>query len=74
MTEREFCYWLQGLFEIAEPTMLNETQCAMIRDHLKLVFTKVTPHRAADIVNDLQKGLRIGPAQCGPLPNAVAYC
>lgn len=45
MTEREFCYWLQGLFEVADPKSLDERQTAMIRDHLKLVFTKVTPVR-----------------------------
>lgn len=43
MNEREFCYWLQGLFEVADPKSLTEAQTAMIRDHLKLVFTKVTP-------------------------------
>lgn len=34
----EFCYWLQGLFECAEPTALNEKQTDLIRKHLALVF------------------------------------
>lgn len=45
MTEREFCYWLQGLFEVANPTQLDAAQTAMIKDHLSLVMTKVTPDR-----------------------------
>lgn len=38
MTGRDFCYWLQGLFELAEPTTLNENQTKAIRAHLALVF------------------------------------
>lgn len=42
MTPRDFCYWLNGLFELAEPTSLSEKQTAMIKRHLKLVMTNVT--------------------------------
>ena len=38
MTSRDFCYWLQGIFEVANPTTLNETQVKQIKDHLNLVF------------------------------------
>lgn len=46
MTAREFCYWLQGYFEIennqprpAEFTeSLNSEQLRMIRNHLAMVF------------------------------------
>lgn len=49
MTSREFCYWLQGFFEIAEAGAnsvplssrkleLNEAQADTIRRHLDLVF------------------------------------
>jgi len=34
----EFCYWLQGVFEVAEPTALDAKQTAMIKAHLALVF------------------------------------
>jgi hypothetical protein len=44
----QFCYWLHGFFEIACPIDgLSPTQIATIRDHLDLVFTKVTPDRKA---------------------------
>lgn len=39
MTSREFCYWLQGYFEIAgNPAALSEQQTKMVRNHLALVF------------------------------------
>lgn len=47
MTSRDFCYWLQGYFEIhgnrpvQEPQStynLNESQVEMIKNHLSMVF------------------------------------
>lgn len=38
MTSKDFCYWLQGLFEVGNPTELNERQIQMIRAHLNMVF------------------------------------
>ncbi len=50
MTSRDFCFWLQGFFEIqdvADPTRIastglppgmNERQLDMVRRHLALVF------------------------------------
>lgn len=39
MTSREFCYWLQGFFEMGGPVVsLNPTQIQMIKNHLDLVF------------------------------------
>lgn len=43
MNEREFCYWLQGLLELSDIKTLDEKQVKIIRDHLTLVFNKVTP-------------------------------
>ena len=43
MNEREFCYWLQGLLELSDVKTLDEKQVRIIRDHLTLVFNKVTP-------------------------------
>lgn len=43
MTPDQFCYWLQGLMELQNPKTLNETQVQSIKDHLVLVFKKVTP-------------------------------
>lgn len=42
MTAQEFCYWLQGFSELNGKAPTPE-QWKSIRDHLQLVFTKVTP-------------------------------
>lgn len=43
MTSREFCYWLQGYFEVAEAGQANTLpmtfgQIDIIKRHLALVF------------------------------------
>lgn len=42
MTAREFCYWLQGYFEISRssglPDHLNPAQVEIIKNHLAMVF------------------------------------
>ncbi len=38
MTSRDFCFWLQGMFELGQPTALNEATTAAIKAHLALVF------------------------------------
>lgn len=45
MTPRDFCYWLQGYLEISGARVLEEFEVQVIRDHLKLVFSKETPDR-----------------------------
>jgi hypothetical protein len=43
MNERDFIYWLQGFLELSGATTLNEQQVKIIKDHIALVMTKVTP-------------------------------
>ncbi len=39
MTSRDFCYWMQGYFEInGADAMMTSEQAACIRKHLALVF------------------------------------
>lgn len=38
MTSRDFCYWLQGYFEIQSPKAIEEKELAMIKRHLNMVF------------------------------------
>lgn len=38
MTSRDFVFWAQGFFEMAEPSTLNEKQVDLFRKHLNLVF------------------------------------
>lgn len=41
MTPRDFVYWLQGYVEVAEKNPTPE-QWEKIKEHLQLVFTKIT--------------------------------
>lgn len=34
----EFCYWLQGLFELGNPQTLDAAQTDLIKRHLAMVF------------------------------------
>ena len=43
MTPRDFAYWLQGFFEVADTDDVKPEQIRMIKEHLSLVLTKVTP-------------------------------
>jgi len=43
MTPENFTYWLQGLFELTDCDELSKEQVAMIKEHLELTLTKVTP-------------------------------
>ena len=38
MTSRDFCYWLQGFFELGNDQGLSPTQAKMVQDHLAMVF------------------------------------
>lgn len=43
MKSRDFCYWLQGFFELAGPlaeqgTAISAAQAALIKSHLSMVF------------------------------------
>jgi hypothetical protein len=38
MTSRDFCFWLQGVFEIGGVKSLDERQTEAVRRHLDMVF------------------------------------
>lgn len=38
MTSRDFCYWLQGFFEIVNPKTVSEEELIKIKNHLAMVF------------------------------------
>lgn len=46
MNAENFTYWLQGFFELTDTDELTEDQVKTIKDHLALVFQKVTPDRS----------------------------
>jgi hypothetical protein len=71
MNSDQFCYWLQGYFELAnrQGYDIDHRQAQIIRDHLVLVFDKKTPDRSGDVqipprggvfdVTDFKKDLEI---------------
>lgn len=38
MKPEEFCYWLQGFFELSESLDLTPKQIQVIKNHLSMVF------------------------------------
>lgn len=73
MTAREFCYWLQGYFEIEgnqprppefSPT-LNGEQIKMIQRHLAMVFKhEIDPSAGPAVIQDGLNGIH-GPSPGG---------
>lgn len=39
MTSRDFCFWLQGFFELTAEVGMSKEQTEMVKRHLALVFT-----------------------------------
>ena len=38
MTSRDFAFWLQGFFEVANPNTIGTKEVEIIKNHLSLVF------------------------------------
>lgn len=58
MDATQFAYWLQGYSEITQGQVPTPAQWQIIQDHLKLVFTKVTPDRSVDLSKELSDKIR----------------
>lgn len=58
MDATQFAYWLQGYSEITQGQVPTPAQWQIIQDHLKLVFTKVTPDRSVELGKDLSDKMR----------------
>lgn len=52
MNERDFLYWLNGFLELSGSVTLNEKQVRIIKEHIALVMTKVTPSSVGSPTND----------------------
>jgi hypothetical protein len=84
MTPENFTYWLQGFIELQSTTVPSEQQWKAIKDHLALVFTKVTPDRNAEPnIDEMTKRLQDlldkrntkGPMPLGPYVDPLRpYC
>jgi hypothetical protein len=60
MKATEFCYWLQGMFELASPTTLDAEQTDLIKRHLAMAFLhdidKRVPEAEQKPLNHLHHG------------------
>jgi hypothetical protein len=70
MKAAEFCYWLQGYFELSEKSALSEEQGEMVKRHLGLVFKHELD--APDPTGELQ-ALHDGTAPIKLNPAAPVY-
>lgn len=64
MKSTEFCYWLQGLFEIGKPTTLDAEQVQTIKNHLNMVFVHEIdpsyPKEQQAALNEAHAGPKLG--------------
>lgn len=71
MTSRDFCYWLQGFFELAsccdhdgkgrEQNTLSQDQVQTLKNHLKMVFAhEIDPSHGPKEHQDLLARLHTG--------------
>lgn len=77
MTPEQFCFWLHGFFELTDTRNVTEEQAQMIREHLDLVFTKVTPplkkkpdllkEEICEAVAEMKQGARFVPSTPGKI-------
>ena len=83
MTSRDFCYWLQGYFEISHPSNreLSAAQADMIRNHLALVFKhEIDPSIAkpgtpeATALDAIHDSFKPKPGHSGPFPGPTYRC
>lgn len=71
MTEREFCYWLRSAFELSGAESFNKEQTRIIKEHLDLVLTKITPSLDYQKIYD---GINNPTTTCTQLPVVYASC
>ncbi len=69
MNSVSFAYWLQGFFELTDSNTLTEEQVKVIREHLNLVFKKVTALQVSD-----KKEEESDPIEFGPIYSPDTYC
>lgn len=73
MNERDFVYWLNGFIELSEvQTTPSADQWQMIKDHLALVMTKVTPNIPSGVLVKSGKDHKIEPVPPNPNPFRIS--
>jgi len=70
MQARDFCYWLQGYFELAPLESLSPTQVDVIKNHLNLVFK----HEIDPKMGDSSHQAELNQVHHSGRPGIVARC
>lgn len=68
MTSRDFCFWLQGFFELSNEKYLDEKQTNLVKKHLAMVFV----HEIDPSMPNPQ--LEMIHSASGPANNAIMRC
>lgn len=81
MTDRDFCFWLNGFVELTQGQTPNPAQWKSICEHLKLVFEKVTPEVEVNVTqktaHDWAEYFKKHPVTgqtVGVSPNGITIC
>ena len=68
MTSRDFCFWLQGFFELADPRDLTAQDIDAIKRHLNLVFKhEIDPSMGPKPHQDALNGIHTGQSPYSPI-------
>jgi hypothetical protein len=72
MTSRDFAFWLQGFFEVANPISIGSKETEMIKRHLNLVFKhEIDPamgdEKHQQVLNEIHSGIHIPSSNWPPL-------
>lgn len=75
MTSRDFCFWLQGHFELAQPVKIDAATTEMIRRHLNLVFVhEIDPSMGDEahnkLLDEVHNPIQIDTAKHGTQPSS----
>lgn len=73
MKAQEFCYWLQGMFELTNLAQLNADQTAKIRAHLAMVFVHDIDPSYPGKQKPALDALHGGAPSSGSAPDSVVY-
>lgn len=69
MKAHEFCYWLQGCFELGNISNLSEQQVQVIKNHLNMVFLHDIDTKYPE-TKELTKLHSVKPAVAWPFPSS----
>jgi hypothetical protein len=77
MTSRDFCYWLQGFFELTDSTeaYIDDRKADLIRRHLNMVFIhEIDPSFPADQQDALTEAHTMDIESYSPNPRFIVKC